>query len=64
MMCVLCENQADENSKLCGVCNNARMLSASCDRIFNRTGITISNIEKYSEENWIEYHLELDKEKK
>ena len=54
--CELCTDSAEENSRLCGTCNNARMLSASCDRIFNRTGLTYSNAEKYSEENWIEYH--------
>ena len=56
MKCALCIEQAEKESELCSACNNARMLSASCDRIFNRTGVTFSNAEKYSEENWIEYH--------
>lgn len=63
MKCVLCKNRAEENSKLCGVCNNARMVAASCDRILNQEGLTYSNVEKYSEENWIGHHLEIAKDK-
>lgn len=53
MKCKLCHNEIEKNSKLCANCNNNRMLNASCDRIFAGTGLTFSNVEKYSEANFI-----------
>ena len=53
MKCVLCSKRAEPKSKLCSPCHQKRMLAASCARIWMGTGLTHSNVEAYSEENWI-----------
>ena len=57
MKCKLCDNKAQKDSQLCAECNNSRMLNASLDRIWNRTGLTLSNAKRYSEKNWIRDRL-------
>lgn len=42
-----------ENNLLCEQCDNERLSAASCARIMAGTGLTYSNSEQYSEENWI-----------
>lgn len=46
------EPRADD-SILCGPCNAQRLAEASADRILRGEGLTYSNSERFSEENWI-----------
>ena len=51
MNCILCSRKSKD--KLCLECNKERMLAASMERLWQNTGLTYSNAEKYSIENWI-----------
>ena len=51
--CELCSHQAQGDSRLCRDCNDARLEAASHARTIAGTGLTWSNAEAYSEENWI-----------
>ena len=53
MLCKACNKKQATKGILCDECEDNRMLSASCDRIFRGTGLTWSNVERYSQENWI-----------
>jgi hypothetical protein len=53
MTCALCPQQARAGSKLCSGCDDARLAAASADRIARGTGLTRSNMQRFSEENWI-----------
>lgn len=53
MKCKLCSNKAESGSRLCPDCNRERMVNASCARIFDGGGLRWSNVEMYSEANWI-----------
>lgn len=39
--------------RLCANCNNDRLVAASAARIRSSSGLTWSNVEEFSEENWI-----------
>lgn len=53
--CALCDSEepATIDSLLCADCHRARMEAASLDRIARGEGLTYSNSERFSEENWI-----------
>jgi hypothetical protein len=61
MKCELCGNPLEtsrQNDRLCEKCDNARLMAASAARIWEGTGLTYSNSEKFSTENWIKMHRE------
>jgi hypothetical protein len=51
--CALCDLPNEPHRKLCEVCNTDRLRAASGARIFAGNGLTWSNAEEYSEDNWI-----------
>lgn len=53
MKCALCKNLRLKSCKLCSDCNEERLHAASCERTMLGTGLTYSNSEKYSDDNWI-----------
>lgn len=58
MKCELCDQEAVTNSRLCLACHFHRLSAASTARIMAGTGLTYSNAEEYSEENWIKTRTE------
>ncbi len=55
--CAICIQPPEPHSKLCSACNQNRLGAASQARIMGRTGLTRSNVEAFSEENWIKTDL-------
>jgi len=53
MKCPICNNKAEPDSLLCKKCDNDRLAAASYARIAAGTGLTYTNAQAYSEENWI-----------
>lgn len=53
MKCKLCENDAVRGGLLCGDCDQERLAAASAARLLSGTGLTYSNADEYSQENWI-----------
>ncbi len=64
MKCKICKKDTLNKSKLCPGCNTERLAAASYERTWQGTGLTYTNAEKYSEDNWIKAYKRYLKENK